>query len=150
MPDDELCALASGPNVFIEEEYCWTRFQRVVRNSVKTVAKLTLALQAQRFSCRSFVSLTSLIMYAMHTTRLNPASTFRLLRAYRGVYRCVTRGVDWDSEVPYMDALVYSVMLEIGGTLVTNEWNRIADERYITHRSEDYDCVIYTDASVSG
>lgn len=150
MSDDELCELASGPNVFIGEEYWWNGGERLVRNSVKTVAKITLALRAQMFSCRSFVSVISLIMYAMHTTEMNPASAFRLLRAYRGVYRRVSRGVDWDSEVPYVDPTVHETMLSIGEQLVRNDWSCIAEERHITYRCEDYDYVIYTDASCSG
>eukprot|EP00796_Vickermania_ingenoplastis_P006401 gene6401-gene4885 len=92
------------------EEYAWFEGERWIRNSIKTVAKLGLALQAERFSCRSFVSLVSLELYALHTTRMNPASAFQLLRAYRGVYRMVTEGVDWDSELPYLDARVHAKM----------------------------------------
>jgi len=66
----------------------------MVRNSVKTVAKLRLALPRltptranaeddplPTFTCRSFVALVSLIMYARHTTQMNPAYAFVLLRA---------------------------------------------------------------------
>eukprot|EP00796_Vickermania_ingenoplastis_P004529 gene4529-biopygen2550 len=88
--DDELLKMGMEPNTFLGEEYAWNGQERLIRNSTKTVAKLGLALRATEFSCRSFVSLISLILYALHTTRLNPASAFTLLRAYRGVYRSVT------------------------------------------------------------
>lgn len=141
---------AEKPNTFIGEEYAFEDGERWVRNSVKTVAKMELALEASRFSCRSFVSLISLQLYALHTTRLNPASAFKLMRAYRGVYRKVVEGVDWDAELPYMDPSVYSNMLSLGRTLCTNEWWVIADEYTPTYNEEDYNYVIYTDASYGG
>ncbi|KPA77631.1 TATE DNA transposon [Leptomonas pyrrhocoris] len=151
MSDDALLHRAQENNVFLGEEYRWTGTERVVRNSVKTVAKLTLALPARRFSCRSFVSLVSLMLYAIHTTQhVNPARAFTLLRAYRGVYRMVCRGLDWDEELPYLDAGVHASMMQLGRTLLRNEWSTIADERSPTYQDADYDVVCYTDASVGG
>eukprot|EP00796_Vickermania_ingenoplastis_P002253 gene2253-gene1750 len=114
MSDEALLTEAEKAVTFLGEEYAWFEGERWIRNSIKTVAKLGLALQAERFSCRSFVSLVSLELYALHTTRMNPASAFQLLRAYRGVYRRVTQGVDWDSELPYLDARAHAKMVALG------------------------------------
>eukprot|EP00796_Vickermania_ingenoplastis_P000370 gene369-gene315 len=124
--------------------------ERWIRNSIKSVAKLGLALQAERFSCRSFVSLVSLELYALHTTRMNPASAFQLLRAYRRVYRRVTEGVDWDSELPYPDARVHAKMVALREALYQNDWWRIADGRHPTHDEAYYDAIVFTDASYAG
>eukprot|EP00796_Vickermania_ingenoplastis_P008524 gene8524-biopygen5892 len=101
--DAQILAIGCEPNTFIGEEYAWNGQERLIRNSVKTVAKLGLALKAQSFTCRSFVSLVSLILYALHTTKINPAKAFTLLRAYRGVYRTVVEGKDWDGPLGYLD-----------------------------------------------
>lgn len=150
MPNEELLQEAIKPNTFLGEEYEWNGMERIIRNSVKTVAKLRLALEATRFSCRSFVSLVSLELYALHTTRLNPASAFQLLRAYRGVYRKVTEGLDWDAELPYLDEKVYAEMVRIGTMLVENKWWTITDEYYPTYDDRDYTHIVFTDASYGG
>lgn len=75
----------------------WNGRERLVRNSVKTVAKLELANEATTYTNRSFDSLIALIMYAMHTTSYNVAKTFKLMRAYRAVCRKVSLGQEWDA-----------------------------------------------------
>ncbi|ORC91878.1 TATE DNA Transposon, partial [Trypanosoma theileri] len=90
--DSVMLAEATKTTVFLGEEFTWLEGERKVRNSIKTVSKLKLGLVRQphrTFTCREFASNVSLILYALHTTRLNPASAFNLLRAYRGVYRQV-------------------------------------------------------------
>lgn len=148
--DEEILANAVENNTFIGEEYTWNGTERLVRNSIKTVAKLGLAMKAKSFSCRSFVSLVSLILYALHTTRLNPASAFQLLRAYRGVYRAVNEGLDWDSELRYIDPGVYDKMIEIGTSLKENRWWNIADEVRPTYEESYFHHVVVTDASYAG
>lgn len=148
--DEALLELSRQPNTFIGEEYAWNGTERLIRNSVKTVAKLGLALQAEKFSCRSFVSLISLILYAIHTTRINPASAFDMLRAYRGVYRTVTEGLDWDSELQYLDPKVYETILRIGNQLYLNDWWTIADVREPTYDDKYYDYIAVMDASYNG
>jgi hypothetical protein len=91
-PDEELLATSQEVQTLLGERCVWNGSERRMSNSIKTVAKLTLALQAQRFTCRSFLSLLLLEMYALHTTRLHPGIFFDLLRAYRGQYRLVNRG----------------------------------------------------------
>jgi len=106
MSDEDILHLAEGPTTFLGEEFAWIGSERMVRNSVKTVAKLRLAppcLTPTRanaeddplltFTCQSFVALVSPIRCAHHTTQMNPAHTFVLLRAYRGVYSYVTTGL---------------------------------------------------------
>lgn len=72
----------------------WNDKERIVRNSVKTVAKLELALEATTYTNRSFVSFIGLVMYAMHTTSYNAARTFKIMRVYRAVCRNVAGGQD--------------------------------------------------------
>eukprot|EP00796_Vickermania_ingenoplastis_P004533 gene4533-biopygen2553 len=148
--DDELLKMGMEPNTFLGEEYAWNGQERLIRNSTKTVAKLGLALRATEFSCRSFVSLISLILYALHTTRLNPASAFTLLRAYRGVYRSVTEGKNWDGPLVYLDAKVRDKMLELGYKLYNNDWWQIADVVEPTYEESYYDYIAVTDASYAG
>jgi len=148
--DEELLRMATGPTVFLGEEYAWFGDQRLVRNSAKTVAKLMLASRATAFTHRSFVSVVSLVLFALHTTRLNPARCFALLRAYRGVYRLVTTGRDWDDMLEHLDARVHEALLDTAGTLIENAWWAIADERRPTYDDHAYDAVVYTDASYGG
>ncbi|KPA78422.1 TATE DNA Transposon [Leptomonas pyrrhocoris] len=150
MSDAELLALASENTVFLGEEYTWNGRERLVRNSVKTVAKLQLALRKPRHTIRSLASLISLIFFALHTTQLNPARAFKLLRAYRGIYRLTFRGFGWDAAVPYLDAAVARSLQEIGGELARNAWSTISDERHPTLDEGDYDAVVFTDASLEG
>lgn len=82
------------------------RRQRQVRNSTKTITKLDLASKAERFSIRSFAVLVSLICFARHTTRINPADVFPLVRCYRALYRKVARGSSWDDEIPQISSSV--------------------------------------------
>lgn len=148
--DAELLDLARENNTFLGEEYRWDGSERRIRNSVKTIAKLGLALQARAFSHRSFVSLVSLMLYAIHTTQLNPAGAFQLLRAYRAVYRLVTQGRSWDSLLTYLDPKVYDRMQELGQQLLVNSWWTISEPSKVTYVDEDYDCIVYTDASFAG
>ncbi|KAG5477655.1 hypothetical protein LSCM1_04948 [Leishmania martiniquensis] len=150
MSDEELLSLARADNTFLGEDFHWNGSERVVRNALKTVAKLKLALRATRFSCRSFASLASLVMYAMHTTRLNPAEAFPLQQAYRAMFRLVERGRDWDDEVPYVGSNVLACLQSVGGRLVENEWWRIADRTAATYEDGTYDAICFTDASADG
>lgn len=90
--DEQLLHEAVANNVFLGEEYSWNGHERVVRNSVKTVAKLTIALRKTEHTIRSLASLISLIFFAIHTTLMNPARAFPLLRAYIGISRLTYRG----------------------------------------------------------
>jgi len=79
--DEELLTMSMQPNTFIGEECVWTGGERVVGNSVKTVAELRMALRATNFSCRTFASLGSLISYPLQKTPIPPASFTRRDRA---------------------------------------------------------------------
>eukprot|EP00796_Vickermania_ingenoplastis_P000728 gene728-biopygen572 len=148
--DEEILRLGTEPNTFLGEEYVWSGEERWIRNSVKTVAKLNLALEAPAFTCRSFVSLISLILYALHTTRLNPAGAFKLLRAYRGVYRTINEGRDWDSPLLYLDPTVHAQMLRIGQELCQNQLWQIAEPLTPTYDDSRYDYIAVSDASYGG
>jgi len=150
MSAQELLELARQPNTFIGEEYQWHEGERRIRNSVKTKAKLGLALQAQSFTNRSFVSLVSLVLYALHTTGLNPAGSFRLLRAYRAVYNNVSSGGEWDAALERLSPKVYRQLQDIGWRLYQNEWWSISDPTMSTYNDADYDYIVFTDASAAG
>ncbi|KPA73092.1 TATE DNA transposon [Leptomonas pyrrhocoris] len=148
--DTELLTLAQEEQVFLGERFWWNGTERLVSNSIKTISKLFLALQATRFTCRTFVSLLSLEMYALHTTRLNPAVFAHLLRAYRGVYRLVERGRPWDSELTFVDPRVNRLMRELGAKLVENGWWTIAPAVHVDYVDSRYDYISFTDASAEG
>lgn len=149
--DKTILNTAQEGNVFLGEEYAaWNGKERLIRNSAKTVAKLQLALRATKFSHRSFASVVSLALFALHTTQMNPASAFKLMRAYRGVYRQTARGYDWDDPLNYLDPSVHQSLLSLGGALAENIWWTIADVRMASYNDKDYDVIVYTDASASG
>ncbi|KAH9600834.1 hypothetical protein LSM04_007959 [Trypanosoma melophagium] len=149
--EEELLRLAEQNNVFLGEEYMWNGTERVVRNSVKTVAKLMLSSAPDRqHSIRTFVSVVSLVCYAIHTTRLNPAKMFRLLRTYRYFYRQVSGGADWDAPVPYIHPKVTDELSRISNELIKNQWWRIDPPRHVDYNDGSYDIVAYTDASREG
>eukprot|EP00796_Vickermania_ingenoplastis_P008560 gene8560-gene7042 len=80
MSDEALLTEAEKAVTFLGEEYAWFEGEvdtQLHQNRCKVRPSTT-----ERFSCRSFVSLVSLELYALHTTRMNPASAFQLLRAY--------------------------------------------------------------------
>eukprot|EP00796_Vickermania_ingenoplastis_P001346 gene1346-biopygen1082 len=151
MPDEHLLRLAEKENTFLGEEYCeWNGRERMVRNSSKTVAKVVLSLRHEQYTNRAFASTVSLILFALHTTQINPATAFKLLRAYRGVYRQVTRGHDWDEPMIYLDPGVRNNLHELGNALCRNDWWTIADIRRPTYEDTEYDYICYTDASAAG
>lgn len=150
LPDSEILSMACEENTFLGEVFQWNGTERVVRNSVKTMAKLKLALAKPAYTCRSFASIVSLISFALHTTLLNPAKIFTLLRAYRAVYRMVHHGFDWDDPLPYLDTKVLQSLHDVGRRLLDNDWWQIAAERQPTYNDEAYDYICYTDASLAG
>jgi len=81
---------------------------------------------------------------------MNPASAFKLMRAYRGVYRQTARGYDWDDPLNYLDPSVHQSLLSLGEALAKNKWWTIADVRMASYDDKDYDFIVYTDASASG
>lgn len=149
--DAELLAMAQEANTFLGEEFsAWNGTERLVRNSTKTIAKLMLALKIQQHTHRTFASLVSLILFALHTTQMNPAKAFHLLRAYRGVYHSATVLLEWDAPLAYMESRVRQELDSIGNELCENKWWRIAEERHPTYNEHDYDYVVFTDASAAG
>lgn len=151
MSNDRLLALAQESNVFLGEQYReWNGYERLVRNSTKTIAKMKLALKTKAFTHRTFASIVSLILFALHTTQLNPAKAFRLLRAYRGVYKLATTQLDWDDPLQYLEEGIRQDLLDLGEVLCQNKWWKIAEERTATYRDEDYHRICYTDASAAG
>eukprot|EP00796_Vickermania_ingenoplastis_P011271 gene11271-biopygen7752 len=151
MDDRSLLTLAQESNVFLGEEYAaWNGTERLVRNSSKTVAKIMLCLEIPQYTNRAFASAVSLLLYALHTTQLNPASAFKLLRAYRGVYRNVERGQDWDAPMEYLETGVRRDMQQLGREICVNKWWTIAEVRRPTYEDHDYGLICYTDASAAG
>ncbi|KAK7199014.1 hypothetical protein NESM_000869300 [Novymonas esmeraldas] len=150
MDEATLLSLASQPVTFLGEEFLWNGRERLVRNSTKSVAKLTIALRKPAFTIRSFASVLSLMFYMLHTTQMNPARAFSLARAYRGMSRLVHRGLDWDAPLPYLDPRVSRDMRTLGAALVRNPWESISVSRFASYDDADYDVVCFTDASLGG
>eukprot|EP00796_Vickermania_ingenoplastis_P009279 gene9279-biopygen6603 len=60
------------------------------------------------------------------------------------------RGLNWDSELPYIDGRVRSMMHDLGERLVQNPWCEIAPTMEATYQDEAYDAICFTDASAQG
>lgn len=148
--DGELLRLAEEDTVFLGEEYQWSGDCRHVRNQAKTIAKLRLASQKSSFTRRSYVALVSLLMYAMHTTRLNPSMMFDALRAYRGVYKNISDGSDWDERLPFLTPAATRGYKSASDALLRNCWYTVAPAVLATYVEEDYDIVVFIDASSAG
>jgi hypothetical protein len=153
MSDKELLLLAEGENTFLGEVYTWDneKKERTIRNSLKTVAKLRVALRKEKHTFRTFVALISLVLYAMHTTGRNPASAFHILRAYRGAAAAVSKcGGDWDCPLPFIAKAAREQLMQIGQVITTNAPARISRPHRPTYEDGDYTDIIFTDASASG
>ncbi|CAD2222526.1 hypothetical protein, conserved [Angomonas deanei] len=152
--DQDLLRMAEQSDVFLGEEYRYepNEYVRKVRNSIKTVAKLRIAMRkAPYYTCRQFVRFVSLILFAAHTVNLNPASLFFLLKAYRAVYVTVCNtGGEWDAPLPHISPRVYEHLQRTTSVLAANEYAPIAPVIRVTAEDRDYDWVIYTDASDRG
>ncbi|CAD2214073.1 hypothetical protein, conserved [Angomonas deanei] len=151
---DDLLSMALANNTFLGEEYAWdTRLkERVVRNSTKTVAKLNLCMRkCPYYTCRSFVSMISLVLFAFHTTNKNPAGLFFLLKVYRAVYTEVSRtGGEWDVALNHVAPSVQEELRRVIDLLSRNEYARVSDKMQVTYDENAYDFIVYTDASGAG
>ncbi|KPA79559.1 TATE DNA transposon [Leptomonas pyrrhocoris] len=150
LSDARLLDLAKGPNTFLGEEYEWREDRRVVRNSVKSVAKLKLALQKTAYTNRQFVSMIALIMYMLHTTRLNPAGSYYLMSVYRGIFAQVDRGRLWDEPLAFVSEKAKEALATLGEKLLRNDWWDIAPRIATPMDDSAYDLIVYTDASRMG
>jgi hypothetical protein len=102
---EELLQESTRSCVLLGKEYASIDGQRQGRDSIKTVTKIHLAFQGERFTIRPFAALVSLICFALHTTQLKPADVFPLIRCYRVLYRQVARGQSWGTELQYHQQL---------------------------------------------
>ncbi|CAD2217442.1 hypothetical protein, conserved [Angomonas deanei] len=151
MSDEALLTMSVKDNVFLGEEYTWDGTQRLIRNSIKTISKIELGIApGKQYSIRSFVSTVSLICFAHHTTRLNPASLYKILSVVRAFYSLVSQGGDWDAPAPPIEEAVMTSLRETGNRLILNEWWEIEAPRRPSYDTHDYDFVIFTDASRGG
>lgn len=150
MTDRELLALAKQPNTFIGEEFTWEESRRVVRNTWKTVAKITLAIQKERHTYRSFASLISLISYAHHTTGWNPAILYPLKQEYSALFRAVVNDQIWDNPLPPISEETNALIQKVGQDIVRNERQEILPYRPVPMTNEEYDIILITDASRQG
>lgn len=154
--DNDLLSLALRPNVFLGEhygEYSAMAASRLVSNSTKTVVKLELALRIPegRHTCRTFVSLVSLTLFAMHTVASAPAEAFDLLRSYRGVCTWVWKnGGNWDAPIPYVAPAATQALKKIGQSLIANTPVPPLPTKPCTYSEKEYTDVIWVDASVCG
>jgi hypothetical protein len=149
MSDKELLDFATREVTFLGETYEWNGSERLVRNSTKTLAKLSLALRKPHHTYRTFAALCSLIMFALHTIGTNPASTYNLMQAYRAISRTVSES-SWDSPVPFLSATVRAALDEHGALLLANAPARIPDRRWVTYDDDDFQVAVFIDASADG
>jgi hypothetical protein len=149
MSDKEILAMATEDQQFLGEVYTWNGEERLVQNSTKTLAKLSLSLAKTRHTFRTFAAMCSLIMYALHTINANPAGTFSLMQAYRAVGRTVSEG-DWDAEMPFISSSVRAALHTHGGAILANAPAYISKPRKVSYNDEDYDMVAFIDACASG
>ncbi|KAK7198703.1 hypothetical protein NESM_000834300 [Novymonas esmeraldas] len=89
-------------------------------------------------------------MYALHTTRLNPSMMFDALRAYRGVYRNVSDGCGWDEPLPFLTPNAIQAYKRVTEALLRNSWYPAAPPILATYKEQDYDVVVFIDASSAG
>jgi hypothetical protein len=132
------------------KQYHWDRRQRVVKNSIKAIAKLQLALAKPWYTRRLYVSLVSLFMYALHTTRINPSEVFCALHALRGVYSDVSKEANWDRTLPHLTQSAMDSLLTAGRLLLERGWGAIVPPIRATTNERDYNIACFTDASGAG
>jgi len=97
-----------------------------------------------------FFRKVSLILFASHTMAMNPAKLYVLLKAYRAVYIAVAGGLQWDDPVPHVSPRVAEVLYGVSGELQRNAYAYIIPPIPASYDENDYDYVIFTDASVGG
>lgn len=62
-----------------------------------------------------FALAISLALFELHNVQVNPAYTFNLLTANRGVYRQTASSYYWDDPPNCQDQSVYESLLALGG-----------------------------------
>lgn len=151
LTDEKLLDLAIRPNMFIGEQYMWNREQRLVRNLIKTVTKLVLALRAQRLTHFTFVSLVSLISYVLKTTKLHPVNFFCLQRLHLGVSKWITlKSNTWDIPLPTQHPGVFLPFHEVGNQIFSNQSSCITEATCLTYGDKNYYYIAWLDASFTG
>jgi hypothetical protein len=151
LTDDKLLQQSMQDNTFLGETFVWNGRERLVRNGVKTIAKIELATAQNKFTYRTLASLIALILYAMHTVHINPAEAFFMLRMYRGIAVAVSKnGGDWDMIVPFISEKGWEEIQGLAQRLVKNDLTQIPLPHNVTYREEDYDEIFFVDASANG
>lgn len=149
--DANILTRAARSDLFLGEEYSTHNgTKRKVRNAPKTGAKMKLSVRQTQLTGCTFASIASPAMFALHTTGLNPAPALRVRRAYGSIYRQVSRGKDRDNTLSHLGPKVHDELHQLATVIVENEWREIADERRPTYKDEDYQTIVFTDASAEG
>lgn len=81
---------------------------------------------------------------------MNPASAFKRIRVYEGVYRQAARLCDLGNPLNYPDPSVKRSLLTLDGAMAGNQCWAIADARMASYNDKACDVIIYTNASSSG
>jgi hypothetical protein len=155
MSDDEIIKLASTEVTFCGEIFTWKGNQRMVGNTVKTVAKLNLALRkaqkGENITCRSLTALIALIFYAAHTVNMAPSSMFALFTTYRAVARRAAE-TEWDAPTFVTSGVLKQLSEKAQAIADTSRREQVPSEIFAprSYRTEDYDAVVYVDASEKG
>eukprot|EP00331_Platyophrya_macrostoma_P007632 CAMPEP_0176429468 /NCGR_PEP_ID=MMETSP0127-20121128/13727_1 /TAXON_ID=938130 /ORGANISM="Platyophrya macrostoma, Strain WH" /LENGTH=273 /DNA_ID=CAMNT_0017811275 /DNA_START=1 /DNA_END=822 /DNA_ORIENTATION=- len=154
LPDKDLLSLACLPNVFMGESFVYNTVTRTrqVCNSNKTLAKpmLSSELDFSSFSYRSMAAYISLLLYSLHTLNINAASAFFAMRLYRGIGVAVSKSGDWDGKLKFVCPKAQEEIKKLSKTLIENKLATIPDPHPHTYDENDYDELIFVDASKEG
>ena len=156
--DAELRAEAEKDQTFAGEEYRLdpTSGVRSVRNSTKTAAKLEVALErllsSEPITRRQFAALLSLVQFAMHTVAIRPAKFWRMFTAHRSICADAAQHAGgWDVNITYLADTVRQQIVQLVTECASRQFRTIPTPRpEPRYREDDYDVIIWTDASKAG
>ena len=129
--------VANSPDNCLKLEVAWSKLQRSLTNP------------AEGLTFTNFASLIGLMLFLCHTIDLAPRNFFSIMRAFSSIARQgATQG--WNLVVPYIaPSLVFSMQ-----TVVTKLLENVPVQLPViappSQHYEDYDIVIFVDASKSG
>lgn len=153
LTDEQMLAAAQAPVTFLGETFTWdaTRSRRVLTNSTKTVAKVSLALRKRSHTFRTFAALVSLLLYGMHTLNVNPSQSYSMMSVYRAMSRLAQQnGGDWDHPMSYLSPTAREDITRVGNHLLANAPVPPRLKRLFSYDEHQYAKVIFIDASAYG
>lgn len=147
---EQLLKRATEATTFLGETFTWNGKERTVTNSIKTIAKLRVALRKTEHTYRTFAGLVALVMYALHTVSYNAARTYAVMSAYRAVAKAAQTEGNWDVPMPYISNHVKTELDQLGEMLSANMPASIPAPRQATYDDLNYTTEVCIDASAHG